>query len=592
MFVGLANYFHAHVHNMAEKMHPLHAMLPNYTKATSNRTLQWSTDQEAAFERVKADVADCPALFFVDSESPIYVQTDASDYGIGAYIFQIVDGVEKPISFISKSLTKEQLKWSTPDKEAYAIFYSLKNSEYLLRDVHFILQTGHKNLTYLNMEGSPKVQRWKSVVMEYDFSIQYLPGEGNVVADASSRLCAIYEPEVLAARTESEEREGRIPPALYKILSSVHNSRAGHQGVEHTFQRLAQRRDLIPVNAPEVEVFRTHWPKMKAYTKQFIRRCPLCQKMSDVHWAIWTRPLTTAAYDSMEVLNINAIGPLPADKEGNCYVLAIIDCFCRWLELYPLKGTSAEEAADCLINYVGRFGIPSNLRSDRGPQFANQCIANLCQLLGVEQDLTIAYSKQENAIVECSNKETMPYLTAIMFDKRVCHEWGRTDLPKVMRIINSTIHSSIGISPAQMLFGNAVNLDRSILLPEKPRRGQQEIRVSEFLDRMFHRQSQLIQVAQEKQRELDDRHMAEAYRDGARVTEFPIRGPLQVVNRLGNKYTVQNLVTQKQYDVFIKRLVPFHYDPERVDHKEIARKDEREFLIDHIIAHEGILNVV
>ena len=87
-----------------------------------------------------------------------------------------------------------------------------------------------------------------------------------------------------------------------------------------------------------------------------------------------------------------------------------------------------------------------------------------------------------------------------------------------------------------------------------------------------------------------------AYRDGARVTEFPIgsyllehyperkpdkfstrmRGPLQVVNQLGNKYTVQNLVTQKQYDVFIKRLVPFHYDPERVDPQEIARKDERE----------------
>ena len=39
--------------------------------------------------------------------------------------------------------------------------------------------------------------------MEYDFSIQYLPGEDNVVADAFSRLCAIYEPEVLAARTES-----------------------------------------------------------------------------------------------------------------------------------------------------------------------------------------------------------------------------------------------------------------------------------------------------------------------------------------------------------------------------------------------------
>ena len=137
----------------------------------------------------------------------------------------------------------------------------------------FILQTDYENLTYLNMEGSPKVQRWKSAVMEHDFLIQYRPGEDNVVADA------IYEPEVLAARTESEEREGRIPPALYKILSSVHNSRVGHQGV----------------SAPEVEVFRTHWPKMRAYTKQFIGRCTLCQKMSDIHWAIRTRPFTTAA---------------------------------------------------------------------------------------------------------------------------------------------------------------------------------------------------------------------------------------------------------------------------------------------------------
>ena len=91
----------------------------------------------------------------------------------------------------------------------------------------FILQTDHKNLTYLNMEGSPKVQRLKSAVMEHEFSIQYLPGEDNIVADAFSRLYAIYEPGVLAARTESEEREGRIPPALYKILSSVHNSRVG-----------------------------------------------------------------------------------------------------------------------------------------------------------------------------------------------------------------------------------------------------------------------------------------------------------------------------------------------------------------------------
>ena len=91
----------------------------------------------------------------------------------------------------------------------------------------FILQTDHKNLTYLNMEGSPKVQR--SAVMEHDFSIQYRPGEDNVVADAFSRLYAIYEPEVLAARTESEEREGRIPPALFMRYLRARSTRRSHR---------------------------------------------------------------------------------------------------------------------------------------------------------------------------------------------------------------------------------------------------------------------------------------------------------------------------------------------------------------------------
>ena len=91
----------------------------------------------------------------------------------------------------------------------------------------FIMQTDHKNLTYLSMEGSPKVQR--SAVMEHDFSIQYRPGEDNVVADAFSRLCAIYEPEVLAARTESEEREGRIPPALFMRYLRARSTRRSHR---------------------------------------------------------------------------------------------------------------------------------------------------------------------------------------------------------------------------------------------------------------------------------------------------------------------------------------------------------------------------
>ena len=55
------------------------------------------------------------------------METDASKYGIGAYLYQEKnDGMTIPISFISKAFTKQQLNWSVPDQEAYAIFYALK----------------------------------------------------------------------------------------------------------------------------------------------------------------------------------------------------------------------------------------------------------------------------------------------------------------------------------------------------------------------------------------------------------------------------------------------------------------------------------
>jgi hypothetical protein len=43
-------------------------------------------------------------MYFVDPDLPLYLHTDASDYGIGGYLFQIIDDVERPCAFISKSL--------------------------------------------------------------------------------------------------------------------------------------------------------------------------------------------------------------------------------------------------------------------------------------------------------------------------------------------------------------------------------------------------------------------------------------------------------------------------------------------------------
>ncbi len=87
------------------------------------------------------------------------MRTDASDYGIGGYIFQVDGNTQLPIRFISKALHKAQLNWSTFEKEVFATLYTITKFDFLLRDVKFVVETDHKNLTFLKTAQSAKVTR-------------------------------------------------------------------------------------------------------------------------------------------------------------------------------------------------------------------------------------------------------------------------------------------------------------------------------------------------------------------------------------------------------------------------------------------------
>ena len=150
-FVGFVTYFHEHIKNFSMIMAPLHRLLGGYTRGSSHK-LKWDDETDSAFHTIQNSIKNIPTLHFIDPDAPIYLHTDASDYGIGAYLFQLKDGIEYPIAFVSKALHKEQLRWDTPEKECYAIFYSLQKLSYLIRDTHFTLRTDHKNLTFLNQD--------------------------------------------------------------------------------------------------------------------------------------------------------------------------------------------------------------------------------------------------------------------------------------------------------------------------------------------------------------------------------------------------------------------------------------------------------
>ena len=119
-------------------------MLDGYVKKTSKLILDWTEDHKAMLIQCQKAVLQCRKLYYEVKGAPIRVYTDASEYGIGSYLCQVQeDGVEIPIEFISKTLTKSERKWSTYEKEAFAMFYSLREWEYHLRDNKFTIFTDH-----------------------------------------------------------------------------------------------------------------------------------------------------------------------------------------------------------------------------------------------------------------------------------------------------------------------------------------------------------------------------------------------------------------------------------------------------------------
>ena len=96
------------------------------------QSIVWTPEAEESFIIIKDMINNCPKLFYIDDKLPIYLHTDASNYAIGAYLYQIKDGKEVPISFMSKILTGAQLNWSTIEKEYFAMYYSLKKFATLL----------------------------------------------------------------------------------------------------------------------------------------------------------------------------------------------------------------------------------------------------------------------------------------------------------------------------------------------------------------------------------------------------------------------------------------------------------------------------
>ena len=321
------------------------------------------------------------------------VEVDASDVGVGAVLSQraVEDGKLHPCAFFSRRLSPAERNYDIGNHELLAVKLALEEWRHWLEGstVPFLVWTAHKNLEYIQTAKrlTSRQCRWALFFTRFNFTLSYRPGSRNTKPDALSRMfqgdetCKedltpiLPSPCVVEALTWDIERQVQeairdqpapsacptnrlfVPENLRsQVIQWGHDSRlACHPGTTHTLHLLSQR---------------FWWPSLRREVREFVRACPTCNqhKSSNQPPSGFLQPLPVP----WSHVSLDFVTGLPP-SDGHTVILTIVDRFSKMTHFVPLpKLPSAKETAQLVLEHVFRVhGLPRDVVSDRGPQFAS-----------------------------------------------------------------------------------------------------------------------------------------------------------------------------------------------------------------------------
>ena len=184
-FLGLVGYYQRFIPAFATLASPLNEL----TRRTLPDRVKWTEEVEEAFSHLRQALCTEPVLITPDFSLPFVVHTDASEVGLGAVLSQVRSGEEHPVTFISRKLLASERAYSTVEKEALAIKWTLEKLRYYLLGRDFSLVTDHAPLKWMATakDTNARVTRWFLALQDYRFQVVHRPGRAHGNADALSR---------------------------------------------------------------------------------------------------------------------------------------------------------------------------------------------------------------------------------------------------------------------------------------------------------------------------------------------------------------------------------------------------------------------
>ncbi|XP_054259325.1 uncharacterized protein K02A2.6-like [Macrosteles quadrilineatus] len=466
--------------------------------------------QSYGVKQSKQWVLSTDVLVHYDVQKPLILTCDASPRGVGAVLSHLIDGVEKPIAFASKSLSASEKNYSQLHKEALALVIGVKKfHKYIYGRSNVVLRTDHAPLVAIfgSKRGVPcvaaaRLQRWALILSAYNFEVKYRRGVDLPHADALSRLPLPNDETMELEANHLSHVENVVEVfSCYKLLSD---------DTPITAKDIARLTDRDPVLSKVRDFIWHGWrsadePELIAY---FRRKDELSVDNNCVVWGarvvvpeklrsavirllhdqhpgisrmkmlarsyVWWPGLEKNIEETVSTCTVcqctrNAAVKVPLyqwprttnrwqrihidyaeDPQTRQQLLVIVDSFSKWLEVFLMKSTTSFKTIERLRTLFAAYGLPEELVSDNAPNFTSAEFREFLSRNGIKFTLSPPYHPASNGAAERCVQEVKKNLQRQVIESQLEGVTLQHKLDNFLFVYRNTPSTVTGLSPAEL----------------------------------------------------------------------------------------------------------------------------------------------
>ena len=494
----------------------------------------WTKEAQASYDELKRTISKNAILAVPQADIPFLLDTDACAEGISAILSQEINGIERPIAFLSRKLRDlEQRTHPQVEREVLAIVWAIDKLQHFLVKP-FTLRSDCRSLSWIYGQTKGRLGRWAALLSGYQFTFIHRAGKKHGNVDGLSRLpldsqgpnlslehfadgvaCTvttkdfILTDEVLnehwhkdtkiqeffEGNTTLERRRQRfykkgsnliyIPATLRNsLLQQSHDDYGAHCGRNKTYSRINSQ---------------FWWPQMKHDIEEYVNTCLICKqvKAGKERQQGLMEPIRVKR--PWDILGIDIFGPLPMTDRGNRFIIVMIDHATKFVLAEPTNNIVSETIIDFLDKHFNMFGYPQALLSDRGPQFTSWITREYCKFKNISKLFTTAYHPQGDGVAEAFMKFLGNGLRTLALESP--SKWD-CNINKIAWSHRTSLHPSIGDTPFHALFGRDPgdpfqHLTREII-DWTFREAQNQIEHTDYIQKVHNKIIETFTTAQDK----------------------------------------------------------------------------------------------